>query len=207
MRAENRHAVRRWLAVGALLLVAGLVTVAARAVGPTLDRLAWAASLDRSAETGGELVRQQKRSDCGPAALKMILDHWGIHGTTLEELELATGTDQNGTSMLALKRAAEKRGMSSRGLRLPVDRLSDIPLPAIAHVHGDHFVVIRSVGGELVIDDPSLGRLRMSPGVFARSWDGIVLAFTGGPPAPPAAPDLNSPTQAAPLDPPGVRQP
>ncbi len=185
MRRERSRVHRRWLAAAGLLLAAGLVTVAARALGPTMDRLAWAAALDPAAPAEGEIVRQQSRSDCGPAALKMILDHWDIDGGTLAELEIATGAGPDGTSLLALKRAAEERGLTGRGLRLPVHRLRDIPLPAIAHVHGDHFVVVRSAGDELVIDDPSLGRLRMSPRAFARAWDGIVLAFTGSPPPSP----------------------
>ena len=182
MRSERFRIRPPHAAAAGLLVAAGLVTVAARALGPTMDRLAWAATLDPSAPAPGEVVRQQRRSDCGPAALKMVLDHWGIEGATLAELEIATGTGPDGTSLLALKRAAEERGVTSQGLRLPVQRLREIPLPAIAHVHGDHFVVIRSIGDELVIDDPSLGRLRMSSRVFARSWDGVVLSFTGGAP-------------------------
>ena len=182
MRSERFRIRPPHAAAAGLLVAAGLVTVAARTLGPTMDRLAWAAALDPSAPAPGEVVRQQRRSDCGPAALKMVLDHWGIQDVTLAELEIATGTGPDGTSLLALKKAAEERGVTSQGLRLPVHRLREIPLPAIAHVHGDHFVVIRSTGDELVIDDPSLGRLRMSSRVFARSWDGVVLSFTGGPP-------------------------
>ena len=59
-------------AAAGLLVAAGLVTVAARTLGPTMDRLAWAAALDPSAPAPGEVVRQQRRSDCGPAALKMV---------------------------------------------------------------------------------------------------------------------------------------
>lgn len=182
MRSERFRIRPPHAAAAGLLVAAGLVTVAARTLGPTMDRLAWAAALDPSAPAPGEVVRQQRRSDCGPAALKMVLNHWGIQDVTLAELEIATGTGPDGTSLLALKKAAEERGVTSQGLRLPVHRLREIPLPAIAHVHGDHFVVIRSTGDELVIDDPSLGRLRMSSRVFARSWDGVVLSFTGGPP-------------------------
>ena len=183
MRSDRSRVARnRRLAAAGLILAGGLVAVAVRAVGPTLDRIAWASSLDPSAPGSGQLVRQQKRSDCGPAALKMILEHHGITGISLAELEFSTGTGPDGTSMLALKNTAEERGLASQGLRLPVERLHDIPMPAIAHVHGDHFVVIRSAGPELVIDDPSLGRLRMSRSTFERSWDGVLLAFTGGPP-------------------------
>ena len=169
---------RRWLAAACLFFAIALLAVAVRAAGPALNRLAWAASIDPTAPAVGQIVRQQKTSDCGPAALKMVLDHHGITGATLAELELATGTGPDGTSMLALKRAAEARGLNGQGLRLPVERLDDIPLPAIAHVHGDHFVVIRSAGEELVVDDPSLGRLRMNARTFDRSWNGVVLTFT-----------------------------
>ncbi len=183
MRSDRSRLTRnRSLAAAGLILAGGLVAVAVRAVGPTLDRIAWASSLDPAAPAPGQVVRQQKRSDCGPAALKMILEHHGINGISLAELEFSTGTGADGTSMLALKKAAAERGLAGQGLRLPVERLHDIPMPAIAHVHGDHFVVIRSAGPELVVDDPSLGRLRMSPRTFERSWDGVLLAFAGGPP-------------------------
>ena len=114
------------------------------------------------------------KGNCGPAALKMILHHWGIP-ETLPALEMATGTGPDGTSLLALKEAAQQRGLMALALRLQVQQLGDIPLPAIAHVHGDHFAVLRAVGDEVIVDDPARGRLRMSAHVFARSWTGVVL--------------------------------
>ncbi len=112
---------------------------------------------------------------CGPAALMMILHHWGIEDATLAELAAATGTGPDGTSLLALKKAAEQRGLTALALRLQVQQLRDIPLPAIAHVHGDHFAVLRAVDDEVIVDDPARGRLRMSTRLFARSWTGVVL--------------------------------
>ena len=115
------------------------------------------------------------KGNCGPVALMMLLDHWGVEDATLAELEIATETGPHGTSLLALKKAAQQRGLSALPLQLPADELRDIPPPAIAHVHGDHFIVIRSAGEELVIDDPARGRLRISTRLFARSWTGVVL--------------------------------
>ncbi len=87
--------------------------------------------------------------------------------------------------MLKVKKAIEARGLKCQGLRVPEDRLEDIPMPAIAHVHGDHFAVIRSVRvaviqsvrmwSEMTIDDPSLGRLQMTVDLFGCHWDGVVL--------------------------------
>ncbi len=108
----------------------------------------------------------------------MILHHHGITDTTLEELDAATSTGPKGSTFLALKRAAESRGLSSLALRVPTEELSNVPTPAIAHVHGDHFVVVRRIASDVIVDDPSLGRLRMSRATFLRAWDGIVLTFS-----------------------------
>ena len=165
-----------WLTVVGLVCAIGLVAVA-RLAAPTLDRLAWLASYDPSESGAGEVIRQRGRSDCGAAALRMILDHYGIEGSSLDELEAALRTRSNGTSLLALKRVAAERGLSSQGLRLNVEGLSQVPMPVIAHVHRSHFVVVRRAGDQLVVDDPAIGRLRMSATAFSRAWDGIILTF------------------------------
>ncbi len=108
----------------------------------------------------------------------MILDHYGIKWSTLDELETALHTRSEGTSLAALKLVAEERGLLSQGLRLDVEALDHLPMPAIAHVHRSHFVVVRRLGGDqLVVDDPALGRLRMSATAFDRAWDGVILTF------------------------------
>ena len=108
----------------------------------------------------------------------MILHYHGITDSTLDELDAATSSGPKGSTFLALKRAAESRGLSSLAFRLPIEELSNVPMPAIAHVHGDHFVVIRSIANDVIVDDPSLGRLRMSRTTFLRAWDGSVLTFS-----------------------------
>lgn len=180
---------RRVLTVACLVLAASSVTgfsffVGAR--GPSyLDRLVWVSSLDSATPAPADFVAQQGDSDCGPASLKMILDHHGFHTVTLEEIESATAIGPQGTSLLALKKISENQGLRSRGLQLSVEKLADLPMPAIAHVHGDHFVVLRSIDASgVVVDDPSIGRLRMSSATFGRAWDGVVLVFdpdTSGP--------------------------
>lgn len=175
----NRRLVR-WcsLAVASLALGVALTVATTRLATPVLDRLAWLASRDPSASSAGEVIRQRGRSDCGAAALAMILDHYGIKWTSLDELETALHTRSEGTSLAALKLVAEERGLLSQGLRLDVEALDRLPMPAIAHVHRSHFVVVRRLGGgQLVVDDPALGRLRMSATAFDRAWDGVILTF------------------------------
>ena len=112
------------------------------------------------------------------ASLKMVLGHHGLNGLSLEEIESAAALGPRGTSLLALKKIAEDQGLRTHGLRLSTEDLADLPMPAIAHVHGDHFVVLRSVDAVgVVVDDPSIGRLKMTADAFDRAWSGAVLSF------------------------------
>jgi predicted double-glycine peptidase len=123
---------------------------------------------------------QRKRNDCGPASLKMIFDHVAIPallGELTEELALT----QRGTSMLALKEAAERRGLHAEGWRLTTRDLVRVPGPAVLLIHGDHFVVMDSVSTEheIFIRDPALGKLRMGLHRLAGVWRGETLVFLG----------------------------
>lgn len=165
---------RQRLAMIGLLFAVAVVAVGARTVESGLNRVAWARSLDPSAP-GGMVVRQRGRSDCGLATLEMIFDHYGVGDGAIGRAELDIGP--SGIDLLALKRAAEGRGLTTQGLRVSLDALVDVPMPVIAHVHGDHFVVVRSATGDVIVDDPAIGRLRMSDKTFSRAWDGAVLTF------------------------------
>lgn len=179
---SNARKRRRVLAAICLALAASSVAGFSFFVGikgPShFDRLVWAAALDIAAPMPADFVPQRGDSDCGPASLKMVLGHHGLNRLTLEEIESSAVLGPRGTSLLALKQIAEDQGLQPHGLRLSIESLTDLPMPAIAHVHGDHFVVLRSVDGTgVVVDDPSIGRLRMSTAKFGRAWDGVVLVF------------------------------
>jgi len=175
----NRRRLARWgwLTVAGLVLATALTAIAFRLASPSLNRLAWLASRDPSALASGEVIRQRGPSDCGAAALGMVLKHHGIEGVSLDELEGSLRIRSRGASLLALKQAAEERGLSSEGLRLDIEDLRLVPMPVIAHVHRSHFVVVRRAEDQLVVDDPAIGRLRMSATAFNRAWDGVVLTF------------------------------
>ena len=123
------------------------------------------------------VIRQEGRSDCGPAALQMILAHHRVAATQAELRRLA-GTDERGTSVLGLRRAASAKGLDAVASRRSTDELQNAVLPAIAFVNDDHFVVVRRVqAGRVVIDDPASGRVRLSLATFDVLWNGTVLTF------------------------------
>ncbi len=122
---------------------------------------------------------QRHEWDCGVAALKMVLDHYGIPSTyddLLHRLDSGAGA---GTSMLTLKQLSESRGLRCAGWRLAAVDLCGIPLPAILLLRPGHFVVLCSIsaGGEILLLDPARGRLRISSRRLHSLWEGEILLF------------------------------
>jgi predicted double-glycine peptidase len=128
---------------------------------------------------GGEgVVLQRKAYDCGAAALKMVLDAHGIE-RELGQLEKELKTTVRGTTMLNLREVAAEAGLPGRSWALTESALQEAPLPAIAWVGGDHFVVVRRFidAKTLEVDDPLIGRLQWPLAEFREKWAGETLVF------------------------------
>ncbi len=128
---------------------------------------------------------QPDATDCGPACLGMIADFYGrpaLHGR-LRELACVS---QQGCSLLSLAEAAEDIGFLARGVGVEgADDLRNVRLPAIAHVGGNHFVVLYAVSRRrVVVADPMQGLKRIPLKAFMEGWDGTLLLLrpTSAPP-------------------------
>lgn len=95
---------------------------------------------------------------CGPKSLIRICELLKVK-TNLREIKTLSGFDRNrGTTMLGLKRAAAYKNLAPQGVRASVELLkrNKVPLPAIAYVNNNHFLVFESVDEEGVkISDPA----------------------------------------------------
>jgi ABC-type bacteriocin/lantibiotic exporter with double-glycine peptidase domain len=83
--------------------------------------------------------------DCGAAALAAICRAFG-HPVSLVAVRDAVATAADGTSLLGLHRGAQALGLASAMTTVSASRLDDLPLPALCHVDGNHWVVLESVG-------------------------------------------------------------
>jgi hypothetical protein len=137
------------------------------------------------------MVRQSNDVSCGAAALATILDYF--YDETVTEDSVMDGImatvsnvsekdkiEQEGFSLLELKRHAETLGYVSNGYRLDdVQRLARLPVPVIAlvNVRGyNHFVVIKGVREEKVyLADPAFGNSTRPVSGFGQEWNGIIL--------------------------------
>ncbi len=112
--------------------------------------------------------------DCGPAALKCLLEGFGIP-VSYGRLREACQTDVDGTSIDTIEIVANQLGVAVEQEILPLEHVF-LPeantLPAVVVVrHGagaTHFVVVwRRVGKWLQVMDPSIGRRWVSCETFA----------------------------------------
>jgi ATP-binding cassette subfamily B protein len=112
--------------------------------------------------------------DCGPTCLRIVAKHFGRH-YNLETLRNLTWKTREGVSLLTISDAAEKIGFRTQGVRLTIDKLPEIPLPAILHWNQNHFVVLYKIkksrnGSVYFISDPAHGLVEYNEKDFLKSW-------------------------------------
>lgn len=125
------------------------------------------------------LIRQQGNDDCGPACLAMILAYHGKYvprGELLHQMRARS----KGTTALSLSKVAPIYGLSCSGWNVRPGQIDNAMLPAIAHWHPAHFVVVEAIGDEyLSIIDPAFGRRAMTLKEFGDRFCGTLLTFAG----------------------------
>lgn len=169
-----------------------LVHAAIRRIGmlhggeiPARAQKVWQESMATAANRAE--ARGAAASDCGPEVLAEALRRLGLagDGAGVAVLMSEMGTTSRGSSLAAVKKAAEARGCRARGLLR--DELGLRKLMAeqtagqvvIALVQPSHFVIVeRARGAEVRYWDPAAAQ--------ARGRDDL----PGGPPGPRAAPDF-----------------
>jgi hypothetical protein len=174
----QRHRYRILLAATLGALSLGLAGAVIASASPDLRDRARLAVLGQEFIGWEGVTRQVSPNDCGVAALHMVLREMG-EPRRYEALRAEFRLKPGGASMADLKLAAERYGLAAEGwLYSPAD-IRSIPLPAIAFVHGNHFVVLETVetGGSVVVLDPARGRLRVSGSHFRWIWNGETLVF------------------------------
>jgi HlyB family type I secretion system ABC transporter len=115
--------------------------------------------------------------DCGAASLAMVCRHFG-RAVGLSRIRQLVHTSLDGTSLKGLCHAASELGLAARAVKVSPRNLSQMPLPAIVHWEGDHWVVLYDVVDSHVrVADPALGRRRLTREEFERSWTGYAALF------------------------------
>jgi ABC-type bacteriocin/lantibiotic exporter with double-glycine peptidase domain/CRP-like cAMP-binding protein len=122
-------------------------------------------------------VHQLDEMDCGAACLGMVTRYYGKNvGLPLIRDLVHTSTD--GTSLLGIARGAEELGLATRTFRVSKSKLDLLPLPAVVHWEGNHWVVLYEVGERDVrVGDPAKGVRRLDRSEFEQKWSGYAAVF------------------------------
>lgn len=121
------------------------------------------------------VILQTEAAECGLACLAMILNHHGS-ATDLAALRTRHTVSLTGVTLATLTEIAQREQLGTRGLRLDLDELPQLRLPAILHWDLNHFVVLKSVsGGSVVVHDPAFGERRLSLQEVSQHFTGVAL--------------------------------
>ncbi len=120
-------------------------------------------------------VVQTSNLDCGPAALKCLLEGFGTH-VGYDRLREACQTSLDGTSIDTIESVATQLGLEAEQVMLPIDHVllaESKALPAVVVVKLPtgltHFVVAwRRHGSAIQVMDPAIGRRWISGTQLAR---------------------------------------
>lgn len=128
------------------------------------------------------VIQQHSEEDCGAACLATIAKY---HGRTfaMNRIREAVGTGSRGTTLLGLNRGADFLGFNARQVKATpkvLERFDKIPLPAIIHWKGYHWVVLYGKKwGKYVVADPAVGIRYLTTQELVEGWgNGIMLLLT-----------------------------
>lgn len=122
-------------------------------------------------------VFQMEATECGAASLLMILKHHG-KSLPLEEVRIDCGVSRDGCNAKNILRGARKHGLKAKGFKKGIEALKETEGPSIIHWNFNHFVVYEGTkNGFAYINDPAMGRRKLSMEDMSENFTGIVLEF------------------------------
>lgn len=120
-------------------------------------------------------VRQHDMMDCGPACLAMVSKYYD-NAIPVQYWRAHVNTNQEGTNMFDLARAAERNGFVATAIwSETLDEIDKTLLPAIVIRRYHYLVLYEITDKEVVVGDPSIGIRKLSHAEFYKGYEKAVL--------------------------------
>ncbi len=124
------------------------------------------------------VILQTEVAECGLTCLSMIAGYHG-YDTDLHSLRRRFPVSLKGATLAHIIQVAERLELSARALRVELDALESLQLPAVLHWDLNHFVVLKEVSGsKVVIHDPGRGRQVLALDELSKHFTGVAVEFT-----------------------------
>lgn len=127
------------------------------------------------------LVRQMTSTDCGAAALAMVLR---LHGryVPLDELRRVLDIGRNGATLEAILRGGRTYGLSGRAVEVGAPDVDALPIGTILFWERRHFLVLERTSTRHVhVADPGSGRKAIPRDAFARGFSSVASSSSRTP--------------------------
>jgi HlyB family type I secretion system ABC transporter len=123
------------------------------------------------------LVYQIDEMDCGAACLAMVCRHFG-RKVSLARIRQLVHTSLDGSSLRGLCEAASELGLAARSVKASPVNFAKMPLPAIIHWEGNHWVVLYHVSeSHAWLVDPAIGYVKVTRQELLANWSGYAALF------------------------------
>lgn len=121
------------------------------------------------------LVRQVEAAECGLACLTMVANYHAFD-TDLGTIRRRFSLSLRGAALRVLIGYADQIGLAPRAVKLPLEGLSKLHLPAILHWDMNHYVVLERVKGDkALIHNPAGSSAWMPMAKISDHFTGVAL--------------------------------
>ena len=132
-------------------------------------------AIQRASADSVPVYLQSETAECGHTCLAMVATYYG-HALSVAEMRSAFPPSLKGASLTQLMSIAKEIGFTAKAVKLDLQHLGELNLPAILHWDFSHFVVLVKLGTDKVtIHDPGLGERTMPMSEFSKHFTGVAL--------------------------------
>ena len=127
-----------------------------------------------------DAILQSAGAECGLACIAMVCHAHGMK-IGMVELRRRFPLSMKGAKLSQIIHMGQQLGFRTRPLRLELDQLARVRMPAILHWNLNHFVVLVAADARsITVLDPASGRRRIGYAEASKSFTGIALELAPG---------------------------
>ncbi len=121
------------------------------------------------------LVRQTEVAECGLASLTMVANYHGLD-VDLGTMRRRFAPSLRGAALRTLIGLADRIGLTPRAVKLPLEELANLHVPAVLHWNMNHYVVLEQVKGDkALIHNPEGSSKWMPLSEISDHFTGVAL--------------------------------